>query len=352
MTLLAVRRAQELCEFCPKMCRFSCPVSEATSREALTPWGKVSLAALVGREPDASAAMAFAGCTGCHRCAVYCAHDNDVPAVLYAARSTAVRAGVAPVAWTELPARFSARGHGELVDIAAARRALPAGEGNALLFAGCDALAQGGQEARDALFAASRLGAPLSLAPEGALCCGLKLLESGHPELAEAQAVRVRGLLPRGRRPPHLVFLQPGCARSVQERWPLPDGSLVEHVTSYLACALAALPERSRPPPLDESLAWHDPCELARGLSELTAPRALLSAAVGDFREPARCGTDTSCCGAAGLLSRTMPEVAARLAEERRAELGGPSVTSSPACAAALGATELVSLLARWLGAT
>jgi len=73
---------------------------------------------------------------------------------------------------------------------------------------------------------------------------------------------------------------------------------------------------------------------------------------VGDFREPARCGTDTSCCGAAGLLSRTMPEVAARLAEERRAELGGPAVTSSPACAAALGATELVSLLARWLGAT
>jgi Fe-S oxidoreductase len=148
----------------------------------------------------------------------------------------------------------------------------------------------------------------------------------------------------------HFVFLQPGCAHSVQERWQLPDGSRIEHITSHLARALAALPERSRPPPLAEAqLAWHDPCELARGLCELTAPRALLSAALGDFREPARCGTDTSCCGAAGLLPRTMPDTARKLAEERRAELGGPAVTSNPACSAALGATEIVSILARWL---
>jgi Fe-S oxidoreductase len=137
----------------------------------------------------------------------------------------------------------------------------------------------------------------------------------------------------------------------VQERWQLPDGSRVEHITSYLARALIALPERSRPPPLalEAPLAWHDPCELARGLCELTAPRALLSAAVGDFREPSRSGTDTSCCGAAGLLPRTMPETARKLAEQRRGELGGPAVTASPACSAALGATEIVSILARWL---
>ena len=344
MTLAALRRAQELCEFCPKMCRFACPVSEATGREALTPWGKVSLAVLVGREPDAAAALAFAGCTGCHRCAVYCAHDNDVPAILYAARATAVRAGVAPKAWTELPARFSAHGHGETADLAAVHSTLRSGHGDALLFPGCDALASGGQEARDALTVAKALGAPLGIA--AALCCGLKLQEAGHPELHLAHAARVRRVL--GPKPVHLVFLQPACARSVQE-WLLPEGSRVEHITSYLARALAALPERSRPPPLPETLVWHDPCGLARGLSELTAPRALLSAALKDFREPPRSGVDTSCCGAGGLLPRTLPDVAAKLAEERKAELGGPAVTSSPACAAALGATEIVSILARWL---
>ena len=352
MTLSAVRRAQELCEFCPKMCRFSCPVSEATSREALTPWGKVSLAALVGKSPDASAALAFAGCTGCHRCAVYCAHDNDVPTILYAARAAAVRAGVAPEAWTDLPGRFAAKGHGETFDLAAVHATLRTGHGDALLFPGCDALAQGGAEARDALFVAKELGAPLGLVPQGVLCCGQKLVESGHPELHAAHLGRVRALLAKPQKPVHLVFLQPGCARSVLESWGLTEGSRVEHITSYLASALAALPDRSRPPPLDESFVWHDPCELARGLRELTAPRALLAAAVKEFREPPRSGVDTSCCGAGGLLPRTLPEVAAKLAEERRAELShasAPAVTSSPGCAAALGAAEVVSLLARWL---
>jgi Fe-S oxidoreductase len=341
--IAALRKAQELCEFCPKMCRFSCPVSEVTGREALTPWGKVSLAALTQGQPDASSAMAFAGCTGCHRCAVYCAHDNDVPAILYAARAGAVRSGVAPAYWTQLPARFSSRGHGEEPDLAAVHRSLPRPQGEALLFPGCDALAAGGDEARDTLFVAGKMGAPLGLAD--GLCCGLKLVESGHPELSAAHFARLG--LQRGKKPVHLVFLQPGCAKFVQEK--LPEGSTAEHITSYLARALPAM--QSRPEPLPGDAVFHDPCALARDLQELTAPRALLAAALaGGLREPPRSGLDTSCCGASGLLPRTMPDVAGKMAQERRAELGaGEIVTSSPGCAAALGATEVVSVLKRWL---
>jgi Fe-S oxidoreductase len=180
-----LRRAEELCEFCPKMCRFSCPVSEATFREALSPWGKVSLAALSGAEPEPSASEAFAGCTGCLRCQQYCAHANDVPRILYAARATSVRAGTALAAWTQAAERFRAAGHAEDVDLLAVRRAISAGEGPSrgpMLFAGCDALARGGDLARAALAVARELGAPLALAPETALCCGLKLLEAGHPD--------------------------------------------------------------------------------------------------------------------------------------------------------------------------
>jgi Fe-S oxidoreductase len=97
----ALRKAAELCEFCPKMCRFTCPASETAQREAWTPWGKVSLAALTvgtGRDPDASAALAFHACTGCLRCQEYCAHKQDVPTLLYAARAAAARADTAPAA--------------------------------------------------------------------------------------------------------------------------------------------------------------------------------------------------------------------------------------------------------------
>ena len=416
--MTAVRRALELCVFCPKMCRFACPVSEATSREAFTPWGKVSLAALSGRSPDPSAALAFGACTGCLRCQTYCAHANDVPALLYAARATAVRAGSAPGEWGEVARKMTAAGHAEqaeLVEVyrriaqeesaAAAARpaatatptpgptldptaaptkttshdagrprtsalravagavtamlrpAVDAGRGRPTLFAGCDALAVGGSVVRDALAVARAVGAPLALAPEAALCCGLKLVEAGHPEAFAAHAARVRAaLLGSSRRPApvHLILLSPGCARAVRERWPaLPDGSRIEHVTTYLSRALAARPDLRDRPPLPESAAYHDPCELARGLSELTAPRALLAASVEEVREPLRCGVDTACCGANGLLPRTLPAVAEAIADDRRRELdacGAHAVTASPACASALGAEDVVSVLARWLG--
>src|SRR5207253_9293844 len=102
-----VSREPELCLFCPKMCTFACPVSEATAREAHTPWGKVSLSTL---EPDLSAALAFAACTGCLRCTQYCAHENDVPQILNGARAQAVRAGVAPSVWTSLAPAFARSG--------------------------------------------------------------------------------------------------------------------------------------------------------------------------------------------------------------------------------------------------
>ena len=100
-------------------------------------------------------------------------------------------------------------------------------------------------------------------------------------------------------------------------------------------------------------MTWHDPCQLARGLREVTAPRALLAAAVEEIREPVRCADETSCCGFGGLVSVAMPELSREMARQRSAELrdcGAPAVTSSPGCSRQLGAEELVSLLARWLG--
>lgn len=376
---LSLQRAQELCEFCPKLCHFACPVSEVTFREALTPWAKVSLAAVSGESPEPSAALAFAGCTGCLRCQQHCAHHNDVPTTLYAARAAAVRAGTAPAAWSALAVRFAAVGHGEPEDLAEVHRALEEGEAafavaepvrtasaasaktepaetRALLFAGCDALASQPALVADALSAARALGAPLQLMPAAALCCGLKLVEGGHPELFAAQAARVSAALAEVSAR-QLVFLSPGCARAVRDRWPAAGVQLrawagVEHITSYLLRALLKNPGRARQK-LPGAMTFHDPCELARGLVETTAPRALLASALeGGVREPARCAVETSCCGAGGLLPRTLPEVAQAMANARKSELvlcGAPVVTASPGCSRALKADDVVSVVARWL---
>ena len=50
----------------------------------------------------------------------------------------------------------------------------------------------------------------------------------------------------------------------------------------------------------DETVAYHDPCYLARGRGQTEAPRLLLETAGADLLEPANHGMQTACCGAGG----------------------------------------------------
>src|SRR5690349_20706384 len=116
------------CAFCPKMCRFSCRVSEAVPRETFTPWGKMTLLHVVaeGTHPfEPSTAEAFWACTGCMRCRTHCTHENEVGDALRSGRAEALTHGVAPVAATRMidehPARAAAA-------MAAARAIEPGGD--------------------------------------------------------------------------------------------------------------------------------------------------------------------------------------------------------------------------------
>src|SRR5690606_12695360 len=94
-------REHAYCAYCPKLCRFSCPVSTVQGRETTTPWGKMTSLHYVaeGSLPldDAYAATWWA-CTGCMRCRTFCDHGNEVARTLAAGRAEAVAHGVAPAA--------------------------------------------------------------------------------------------------------------------------------------------------------------------------------------------------------------------------------------------------------------
>lgn len=88
----------DYCTYCPKLCRFSCPVAEAESRETVTPWGLMSLLRAVRREEvelTAEVGEVFFHCAGCLRCQTFCKHEHDVPAAMFAARRLLVDRGVA-----------------------------------------------------------------------------------------------------------------------------------------------------------------------------------------------------------------------------------------------------------------
>ncbi len=356
--------ASRLCVYCPKMCRFSCPVSEATRSETVTPWGKMTMLALTaaaGRAPTVpEEAEALYACSGCLRCQTYCTHENDVPAALYAGRAAAVRAGVAPAAAVSVGAAFRARGSLEAIDLqsAATRWTGPRKRGG-VLFAGCEALAREPHTIDAMLSATKALGVPLSVHTAAPLCCGRPLLEAGFAEAFAARAERVATSLRThaGGRAGRVVVLEPRCAETMVRHYASVGVELaltVNTATTFLAQHLPAAPDRS---PFPGHAVYHDACALARGLAETEAPRELLKAAfAGGVHAPE--GSDVLCCGAGGLMPRTLPLVAAgmarRLAQTLPAGADDMVVSASGACRRHLAdvgtsVVDLVAVVSRWL---
>jgi len=112
----ALRSPLEICAFCPKLCRFACPVAEAESRETVTPWGLMTHAddlRRAGSAPGAESAELWSHCTGCDRCRAVCKHQNPVAETLHTLRAMteaphsvrlwAREAASDPPSWRSLP---------------------------------------------------------------------------------------------------------------------------------------------------------------------------------------------------------------------------------------------------------
>lgn len=183
LTVLDDRRGElETCGYCPKLCRATCPVSDAESSEALTPWGKMTLTWYEARgelAADRDLARLPWGCTGCLACRERCAHKNPLVPTLEAARGVAHRRGLAPRGSERALASFAnrrARAHD--------RRVAANPGARAVLVAGCGYVEQGGRELDDARRAAEALAGPVAEA-EG--CCGLVARLAGDEERAHIE---------------------------------------------------------------------------------------------------------------------------------------------------------------------
>lgn len=337
---LAPRKATlERCVFCPKLCRSSCPVSNAEPRETLTPWGKMSMAYFVANESvavdTAFAAPAWA-CTGCFGCREQCDHKNDVAGTLFEARSALVESGVAPKASVHVLERFAeqvkalTRTHRDprlssIVDSSA----------RVSVLVGCEHARHATDAGVDTVRAVSHLAASkVAIADE---CCGAPLLYAGDHARFVAQGKRfVRALEGRER----LVVGDAGCAAALRVHlasagvaMPIP----VEHFSELAARELGKL-GRVDGAFGDAPVRWHDPCQLGRGLGVYDAPRQILSAALGRAPDEfERSQKDARCSGAGGLLPITMPDVARRIASDRLADhdrSGGGTIVT--ACASSM----------------
>ncbi len=332
------RRAMETCVYCPKLCRSACPVSNAEPRETIIPWGKMSNAYHVARgvvEAEASASFAKTAwaCTGCHACAEACEHKNDVAGTLLDARDAFVREKIAPEAATRTIARFAEHNEraARAVDFLYDTRI----SSQKSLLIGCTYARKLPDVARDAIAVAKHLFGDVTLERE---CCGLPLRLAGDATGFAEHAARFANR--------DVVVVDPGCAvalRAANARVTL----LVEHVAERVnALREASCGERV--------VRYHDPCQLGRGLGVYDAPRVVLTRVLG--RAPLELSNSRergSCSGAGGLLPLTMPDVSRAIAKgvatEHDALGGGELVTACASSALRLGATDIVTLMARAL---
>jgi len=104
----------DYCTYCPKLCTFACPVSNAENKETVTPWAKMTLANLIRKghlELTAENAEPLYHCLACRLCTTYCKHENDVAEVLSDARAMLAEKGIVHPKLAELRETMSRHGN-------------------------------------------------------------------------------------------------------------------------------------------------------------------------------------------------------------------------------------------------
>ena len=333
----AVARQLDNCTFCPKLCRFACPVAEASGHEPYTTQAKMDRLNQLRRgtmtwSPESTEPLY--ACTGCRQCTTQCMHGNEPGLVLLAGRAAATARGAGHPALMGYPERFRSREQ-RLAEVVREHVAPERFEESAPVgfWPGCDAIDKGLDDVDAALDLFDRLGAgDVRMVSTGQTCGGYPLLAAGLLDMFRWHASRVATAL----RPYGTVVVNcSACVYTLRVQYRAEGVPLSSEVLS-LAEFLARLAFPARPGRTRRSVYYHDPCYLARYSGVIDEPRRVLSR-VAEVAELSGSGVDTECCGGAGLLPKTMPEVADSMARRRLREVagrgGGTVVTSCATCA-------------------
>lgn len=348
----AVSHASATCTYCPKLCRFSCPVAQAEARETVTPWGLMRLLEFTRTEDvalDKEVAQTFYHCTGCLRCQTACKHNNDVPQAMWAARAASVDAGHLPEALADMPEQFEEHGAAcpmPTLDAQAVGRVFDQSASIAYL-PDCKLTRRDPEMVlKLGALLARAVGAPLRLlsAFDGPGCCGFELKAAGLRDDFDAH---MRAQVDYWQGVTHVIT---DCAPMVaQKRHPsrfLIDPQVAaawpsfEHVIERLALWAPTSPPTSTIS--GEGAVLHDSCFVGRHLELYEATRTLSGVLFGQaLAELDASRQEATCCGGANLYERINPEGAAQcsraLVEQVEREGGSGVVCTQRGCAAQLG---------------
>lgn len=340
------------CTYCPKLCRHTCPVSNAEAKETLTPRDKMATMRLLQRAEvprTVEQSEPLYGCTGCGACTDFCLHKVEPGQVLFRGRAEAERDGRAHPALGDFAARFAGHSTGAAKKTrAVVPEAKRPSEAQIAFFPGCDSP----ELAPTMLELCERIGAEYVGVADGEHgCAGYPLFAAGRFDAFRIHAERMARQLAGYAR---VVVNCPACVWAMRTQYKehgVPLAPTIEHTSEFLEGYIERLPIAKK----RGAAFYQDPCYLGRWLGVYEAPRRLAARAVDEVREFSRARNEAGCSGGGGLLPTTMPETARAIADHRLTEVREAKVatvvTACPTCKRQLSrddvkAVDLVELLA------
>jgi len=207
-------------------------------------------------------------------------------------------------------------------------------------YAGCTGAYEAEPMVRGDVLVLDAIGEPFTmLPPEEEVCCGFPLFITGqHDQLQDLITRLVQGYEARGVKV--LICSCPCCVNIMTRDWPLfyrkPLPFTIRHITQYVSDAISAGKLRFRKE-LRETVIYHDPCYLSRGVGVIEEPRNVLRSIPGlTLLEFERHGPNSRCCGSGGAARKVFHENAIAMGrltiDEAVAKKADRLILSCPAC--------------------
>ncbi len=344
-------------------CLRHCPVQDVTGNPIVSPPEKIRMfrefiraseglkATLFGpREVDRKLLEDFTRavyeCTTCGACGQNCPVGIFSQRLWPVLRKEMVKRGLGPIGvQTGMPKAI--KNSGNPYDKPAAERYKPwlpenvnlAERADIAYYAGCTGAYEAQPMVRGDVLVLNAIGQDFTmLPPEEEVCCGFPLFITGQYDLLKELITRlVDGYAARGVKT--LVCSCPCCVNIMTRDWPLYYGQQlpfrIRHISQFVVEAINS--GRLRFKQLSESVIYHDPCYLSRGVGVIEEPRAVLRSIPGvTLLEFERHGLNSRCCGSGGAARKVYHENAIAMGrltiDEAVAKKADRLILSCPAC--------------------
>lgn len=290
----------------------------------------------------------FSGCSTCNRCSLTCPMGITIGSLLHDLRDRLAQAGSIPENFEKV--RNNVQSAGNVYGYPADERAgwvdymdsppddlFQRPKARVVYFVGCvssfSPRAQSIAESFVKILSAARVD--FTILGEGESCCGFPLRSAGlRKEADEVIQQNIKAVKQTGT--DTIVFTCPACRLMwIEEYAPSLPGIQMLHSTELIASLIRS--QKLTLTPIEKSVTYHDPCDLARTGGVYQAPRDVINAIPGmKLLEAAERRESGLCCGGGGDVEMVSPQNVRQVAQKTAGRLSAPGadwlVTACPQC--------------------